>query len=206
MRARGGELRVACWTDGRGGGCWSPRVAVDALSDSAASPGRSGSCARGFMMGDCGRSAPERGVPFRARGMDGPRGLITSPLVAVACGAPHEPSISTPSWEGPAPGPQPSEGRPAEPQGCEPVVPRCFAGLPVAAAVGAAAAAAAAAAADPLLMKICTCTEEHPENSKHTTGRSRGGPGVRASRHETRAASAGRGRRFKSPPVAETKN
>ena len=179
--ARGGEHHVACWTDGRGGGCWSPRVAVDALSDSAASPGRSGSCARGFK-GDCGRSAPERGVPFRARGMDGPRGLITSPLVTVACGAPHEPSISTPSWEGPAPGPQPSEGRPAEPQGCEPVVPRCF-------AVGAAAAAAAAAAADPLSMPPDTCTEGHPKNSKHTTGRSRGCTGERASRHETRAAS-----------------
>ena len=179
--------------EGRGGGCWCRCELVGFLSNNnAASPGRSG-----FAPGDLfevGRPAPERGVPIRTRGIASPGGLTASPLVAVAFGKPPGPTISTPSCPVPARWDRPKEGRPAVPQGLAPVVPRCFAGLPVAAAVGAAAAAAAAAAADALSMKIRTCTEEHPENSKHTTGRSRGGPGVRASRHETRAASAGRGR------------
>jgi hypothetical protein len=83
---------------------------------------------------------------------------------------------SLPGILGPPPGRTRQGAHPRAP------APTKFRWRPVAAAVDAAAAAAAAAAADPVSMPPGSCTEGHPENSKHTTGRSWGGPGVRASR------------------------
>ena len=130
MEARGGEHHVAGWVQGGGGGCWCPCDRVEFLSHNAASPDRSG-FAPGVSF-EVGRSAPERGVPTRTRGIASPCGLTASTLYAVACGMPHGLTISEPGWPVPARGYRPKEGRPTGPLGCKPIVPRCSAGLPVA--------------------------------------------------------------------------